>query len=71
MGARRPGWGTVNAVLNRLVAEGMIAAFRTSFRRPQQARDFCVRFVRVGLVLVPQQVSADGLADGTVHDAFR
>ena len=34
MGAKRAGWGTVNAVLNRLVAEGLITAFRTSFRGP-------------------------------------
>lgn len=34
MGAKRAGWGTVKAVLNRLVAESLIAAFRTSFRGP-------------------------------------
>ena len=32
MGANRAGWGAVKTVLNRLVAEGLIAAFRTSFR---------------------------------------
>ena len=28
---RATAWGDVNAVLNRLVAEGLIAAFRTNF----------------------------------------
>ena len=32
MGPKRAGWGTALAVLNHLVAEGLIAAFRTSFR---------------------------------------
>jgi hypothetical protein len=32
MGANRAGGGTVKAMLNRLGAEGLIAAFRTSFR---------------------------------------
>ena len=32
MGANRAGWGAVKATLNRLGAEGLIAAFRTSFR---------------------------------------
>ena len=32
MGANRAGWGAVKAMLNRLVAESLIAAFRTSFR---------------------------------------
>src|SRR5215216_6645634 len=31
MGGKRLIWGDVNAALNRLVAEGVIAAFRTSF----------------------------------------
>ena len=34
MGAKRAGWGAVKAMLNRLVAESLIAAFRTSFRGP-------------------------------------
>jgi hypothetical protein len=39
MGAKRAGWGTVNAVLNRLVAEGVITAFQTSFRGPTPELD--------------------------------
>ena len=31
MGGKRLIWGDINAALNRLVAEGVIAAFRTSF----------------------------------------
>ena len=31
MGGKRRIWGDVNAVLNRLVADGVIAAFKTSF----------------------------------------
>jgi hypothetical protein len=34
MGAKRAGWGRVNTVLNRLVAEGLITTFRTSFGGP-------------------------------------
>jgi len=31
MGGKRRIWGDVNAALNRLVADGVIAAFKTSF----------------------------------------
>jgi hypothetical protein len=34
MGAKRTGRGTVNAVLNRLVAGGVTTAFRTSLGGP-------------------------------------
>ena len=34
MGGKRRIWGDVNAALNRLVADGVIAAFKTSFGGP-------------------------------------
>ena len=34
MGANQAGWGAGKATLSRLGADGLIAAFRTSFRGP-------------------------------------
>jgi hypothetical protein len=56
MGAKRPGWGTVNAVLNRLVAEGVIAAFRTSFSGPRPELD-------VHVIITPAESVTDAKAD--------
>jgi hypothetical protein len=44
-------WGTVNAVLNRLVREGVITAFRTNIADGRSA---------LGLHVI---VTADGMAD--------
>jgi hypothetical protein len=38
------------------------------FPQARQVRDFCVRAVRIGLALIFQRVSADGLADGIMTD---
>ena len=56
MGANRAGGGTVNAVHNRLGAEGLIAAFRASFRGPAPK-------LGVHVIVTPVEPATDGQAD--------
>jgi hypothetical protein len=56
MGANRAGWGAVKAVLNCLVAESLIAAFRTSFRGPAPE-------LGVHVIVTPVEPATDGQAD--------
>jgi hypothetical protein len=56
MGAKRAGWGAVNAGLNRLGAEGLIAALQTSFRGPASE-------LGVHVIMMPVEPVTDGQAD--------
>ena len=59
-----------NAESGKVAAEPRVT-FRLVLRcfpQARQVRGFCVRAVRIGLALIFQRVSADGLADGIMTD---